>query len=157
MSQRETTFEPWESAVIDMFVSAGDTLGVPRSVSIIYGLLYCSQEPLSSDEVIEKLRISKGSASQGLRYLTNLGAVKKQHVVGDRKIYYAPERSLRQLSQGFLDGKLLPGIKRGNERLEQIAETLSENDEHARKSVERLVKWCDKMQKLIPTITFFLK
>ena len=38
--------------------------GVPPSVGQIYGLLYASPEPLSFTDIVERLEISKGSASQ---------------------------------------------------------------------------------------------
>jgi hypothetical protein len=49
--------------------------GVPRSVGQIYGLLYSSREPLSFSDIVKRLGISKGSASQGLQLLRSLGAV----------------------------------------------------------------------------------
>jgi hypothetical protein len=51
-------------------------LGVPKSVGQIYGLLYASLEPLSFSDIVERLEISKGSASQGLQLLRSLGAIK---------------------------------------------------------------------------------
>jgi hypothetical protein len=50
--------------------------GVPKSVGQIYGLLYASPEPLSFSDIVERLEISKGSASQGLQFLRSLGAIK---------------------------------------------------------------------------------
>jgi hypothetical protein len=49
--------------------------GVPKSVGQIYGLLYASPEPLSFSDIVERLEISKGSASQGLQLLRSLGAI----------------------------------------------------------------------------------
>ena len=50
--------------------------GVPKSVGQIYGLLYASPLPLGFSDIVERLEISKGSASQGLQLLRSLGAVK---------------------------------------------------------------------------------
>ena len=64
-----------ESAVIDLFLNAANSFGLPKSYGQIYGLLFCRDEPLAMDEVMDLLHISKGSASQGLRALRQLGAI----------------------------------------------------------------------------------
>ena len=65
----------WEIAVIDLFLNAANSFGLPKSYGQIYGLLFCRDQSLSMDEVMKLLEISKGSASQGLRALRQLGAV----------------------------------------------------------------------------------
>ena len=63
--------------------------GVPKSVGQIYGLLYASPEPLSFSDIVERLEISKGSASQGLQLLRSLGAIKvaeaKQYAISGKR------------------------------------------------------------------------
>ena len=58
------------------FSEVVQVFGVPKSVGQIYGLLYASPEPLSFSDIVERLDISKGSASQGLQLLRSLGAIK---------------------------------------------------------------------------------
>jgi hypothetical protein len=58
------------------FSEVVQVFGVPKSVGQIYGLLYASPEPLSFSDIVERLEISKGSASQGLQLLRSLGAIK---------------------------------------------------------------------------------
>jgi DNA-binding transcriptional regulator GbsR (MarR family) len=48
---------------------------------------------LSFDELGERLQISKGSVSQGLKVLRQLGAVKLHYVPGSRRDHYQPELS----------------------------------------------------------------
>lgn len=70
------------------FSGVVQVFGVPKSVGQIYGLLYGTPEPLSFSDIVERLEISKGSASQGLQLLRSLGAVKvaegKQNEESDR-------------------------------------------------------------------------
>ena len=54
-----------ESEVVALFVRVADLLNLPRSVGELYGVLYISEEPLCLDDLRLKLRISKGSTSQG--------------------------------------------------------------------------------------------
>ena len=67
--------DDWEFAVIDLFLNAANSFGLPKSYGQIYGLLFCRDQSLSMDEVMYLLQISKGSASQGLRSLRQLGAI----------------------------------------------------------------------------------
>ncbi|MFN6016277.1 MAG: GbsR/MarR family transcriptional regulator, partial [Verrucomicrobiota bacterium] len=66
-----------EREVLAVFVDGVRVLGLPPSIGEIYGLLFISQAPLSLDDLVKRLKISKGSASQGLRTLKSLGAVRE--------------------------------------------------------------------------------
>jgi DNA-binding transcriptional ArsR family regulator len=66
----------FESECATFFSEVVQVFGVPKSVGQIYGLLYASPEPLSFSDIVERLEISKGSASQGLQLLRSLGAIK---------------------------------------------------------------------------------
>ena len=72
-----------QRGVIDLFVRGVRVLGLPKSIGEIYGLLYISSAPLPLDAIVAKLGISKGSASQGLRFLRNLGAVVPVEIEGE--------------------------------------------------------------------------
>ncbi len=66
----------FEDAVVSFFVDAADMLGVPKSVAAIYGICFASPEPLSFSDINDRLDISSGSISQGLRVLKEVGALK---------------------------------------------------------------------------------
>ena len=73
---------------IDFFVRLMRLLGLPRSVGEIYGLLYFTPSALTMDQIASRLEISIGSASQGLKTLRSLKAVKTTYVQGDRRDHY---------------------------------------------------------------------
>lgn len=66
----------FEHEVVEVFVGLAKVLGLPKSYGEIYGLLFASAQPLSFADIQEKLDLSKGSVSQGLRALRDLGAVR---------------------------------------------------------------------------------
>lgn len=66
----------FEERVVSFFVEAADLLGVPKSVAAIYGVIFASPVPLSFSDVEARLDISKGSISQGLRVLREVGAIR---------------------------------------------------------------------------------
>jgi len=149
--------EDWEVAVIDLFLNAANSFGLPKSYGQIYGLLFCRDQPLAMDEVMELLQISKGSASQGLRALRQLGAVSSVFAPGDRRERYMAESRLRKLVGGFLREQADPHLEKGTARLKQI-ESLVNNIEdvgaHKRgaRRHEILWGWHRQMSRLLPWV-----
>lgn len=82
----------FEDALVSFFIDAADILGVPKSVAAIYGICFASPEPLSFSEINERLDISSGSISQGLRVLKEVGALRVVHATTQRTTLNA-ERS----------------------------------------------------------------
>ena len=81
---KQVRLTAWEIATIDSFVRAAALIGLPRSIGEIYGLLYCSPDPLTFDDVEIRLGISRGSVSGGLKTLRQLGAITLHYVPGSR-------------------------------------------------------------------------
>lgn len=73
---REPEVVAFETAVVSFFLDAAEILGIPKSLAVIYGICFASEEPLSFADIEQKLSISKGSISQGLRVLREVGALK---------------------------------------------------------------------------------
>ena len=156
-SNQKEILDEWEIAVIDLFLHAATSFGLPKSYGQIYGLLFCRDQPLAMDEVMELLQISKGSASQGLRALRQLGAVSSVFASGDRKERFVAESRLRKLVGGFLREQADPHLEKGIARLKQI-ESLVKNlkDEDSRKRgirrYEILSFWHRQMSRLLPWV-----
>ena len=149
--------DDWEVAVIDLFLNAANSFGLPKSYGQIYGLLFCRDQALAMHEVMELLQISKGSASQGLRALRNLGAVSSFYSAGDRRERFIAESRLRKLVGGFLREQADPHLEKGTARLKQI-ESLVNNleDVDTRKRGARrheiLSGWHRQMSRLLPWV-----
>lgn len=62
--------------------------GIPRTMGQIHALLYINPEPLSTDEIMLRLRISRGNASMSLRSLEDWGVVQRVHYRGERREYF---------------------------------------------------------------------
>ena len=144
--ESSTGLNPLEVAVIELFVSAVKMLGIPKSVAEIYGLLFLSPVSIPLDVIVDRLRISKGSVSQGLKLLRGLGAVKVVYVAGDRRDHYVAETELKKLVAGFIRGEVLPRLESGESRLEQLKEISQivgdhEAKEFSRSRVGKLREW----------------
>lgn len=68
--------------------------GINRTMAQVHALLLASVKPLSTDEVMEQLEISRGNANMNLRALIDWGIVKKEFVKGDRKEYFVAEKDV---------------------------------------------------------------
>ena len=118
----------------------------------IYGVLYCSDQPMMQDEVAQKLGASVGSVSQGLKLLSTIGAVNRHSIPGQRQSHYAAERSMRRLLGYFLDAQIRPKLNSGRHRLEAIQQTVPKDDKSAQQKIKSLLEWQQKADKALPMI-----
>lgn len=151
--------DPLERQVVGFFVDGVKVLGLPRSIGEIYGLLFVSGEPLSLDDLVRRLGISKGSASQGLRALRSLGAVREAPANGngERRTYYEPAVELKRLVGGFIREQIRPHLDSGKSKIRQLAATAGEIEEPDRRRfvserVERLEQWLRSGSRVLPIL-----
>lgn len=143
--------------VVDFFIDGVKVLGLPRSIGEIYGLLFITTEPLSLDDLVARLGISKGSASQGLRALKTLGAVRETTGAVERRTYYEPAVELKRLAGGFIREQIRPHLDSGKEKVGRLREqlpTLSEPAERAffNERLERLDSWMRRGGRVLPVL-----
>ena len=84
--------------VQDRFVAAwgrmASTWGISRTMAEAHALLYITGRPLCTDDVMDRLQISRGNASMSLRGLVDWGIVSRMHKRGDRKEYFQAEQDV---------------------------------------------------------------
>jgi len=151
---------PLETEIIDFFVQLSRLLGQPRSLAEIYGLLFISARPLAMDDLIERLQLSKGSASQGLKFLRSIGAVRMVYVAGERRVHYEAVAELRNLAIRFLRDQIVPHFDHGQARLERIAEMVRQLPPGQRARVNGRVKmlqsWGRNGRRFLPLVVKIL-
>ena len=155
---RPAGLSPVEVEVIGLFVNAVKLLGMPKSVGEIYGLLFISPAPLPLDALVDRLKISKGSASQGLKVLRAFGAVKQVYVGGDRRDHYTAESELKKLAAGFVREQIKPRLEGGAARLARLKTMLkSEADgEFFQTRITKLNQWHARSQEVMPLLSTML-
>jgi HTH-type transcriptional regulator, glycine betaine synthesis regulator len=131
---------PGEQAVISVFVQLAQAMGMQRSLGEIYGLLYATPEALAFQDIVDRLGLSKGSVSQGLRFLRTVGAIKPVVVAGDRREFFEPVLELRALVGGFLKERLNPeleswGVRAKALKIEDFQRPQARTDEDERLSL----------------------
>jgi DNA-binding transcriptional regulator GbsR (MarR family) len=76
--------------------------GFPKAMGAIYGAIYLSPAPLSLDEIVEQVGVTKGAVSTNARQLERLGMIHKHIVIGDRKDYYSAESDFWKIIKSIL-------------------------------------------------------
>ena len=89
---RTITLEDRLHDVQDLFIrrwgEMGATWGINRTMAEIHALLFITGKPLCTDDVMERLNISRGNASMSLRALQDWGIIRRFHRRGERREYF---------------------------------------------------------------------
>ena len=149
LNQIETEFVTYFSNVVKVF-------GLPKSVGEIYGLLYASPAPLSMMDLIEKLGMSKGSASQGLKILRLINAVVE--VADGRRTLYTANIELKSLISGILREHVQPIFSSTKEKVKELSSIAEHADSPELKSfyksrISKLATWRRRGGFVIPIIS----
>ncbi len=150
-------FDAFQRESVQIFSHAARALTLPRSLGQIYGLLYAAPEPVHLDDVVRSLGISKGSASQGLRWLLDLGAIKRVNLPGDRRDRFVAEIELRRLASGFLRNTAELHLGNGDEhldRLEAVSEAMPRGKQRdfTRSRSKKLRRWHRFIHRVLPVV-----
>jgi len=116
-------------------------VGVSRVIGQLYAMLFLSDKPLCLDDMVKRLKISKGGASLNIRELEKLGMVKKVWVRGDRKDFYEAELDFDKI----MKGALIDAVK---SRMKIALDTMVETENLLKDTHSNLNKEEKKMQKL---------
>jgi DNA-binding transcriptional regulator GbsR (MarR family) len=104
---------------IQAWGSLGSSWGVNRTMAQIHALLMISTKPLSTEDIMEELKISRGNANMNLRALLDWGIADKVLVPGDRKEYFQSDKDPMHLA-------VQVARERKRRELEPILKILSE-------------------------------
>ena len=84
---------------IELWGSLGSQWGINRTMAQIHALLLVSTHPLSTEEIMENLKISRGNANMNTRSLIDWGLVHKVLKHGERKEYFIAESDMWEVSR----------------------------------------------------------
>jgi DNA-binding transcriptional regulator GbsR (MarR family) len=111
-----------KSQFIQAWGTLGSKWGINRTMAQLHALLMVSPDPMSTEDMMEELSISRGNVNMNIRDLMDWGLVEKMHKPGDRKEYFWAEKDIwkitRQVAKERKKRELEPVIK----VLEQVSE-----------------------------------
>jgi len=86
----------------DKFIQAwgafGSQWGINRSMAQVHALLLISPEPLSTEDVMDQLNISRGNANMNLRALIDWHLVEKALKTGERREFFQAEKDVWKIA-----------------------------------------------------------
>ena len=72
----------------------GTHWGINRTMAQIHALLMVSPDPLTQDDVMEELNISRGNVNMNMRDLISWGLVERVILSGERREYFTAEKDI---------------------------------------------------------------
>lgn len=96
--KNSTAYDEARDEFINQWGTIGTGWGVNRTVAKIHALLITSPTPLSTDEVMEVLAISRGNANTSLRELVSWGLIRPITKPGQRKEFFEAEKDIWKMA-----------------------------------------------------------
>jgi DNA-binding transcriptional regulator GbsR (MarR family) len=72
----------------------GTHWGINRTMAQIHALLLVSVDPITQDDIMEQLTISRGNVNMNIRDLIGWGLVERVIISGERKEYFTAEKDI---------------------------------------------------------------
>lgn len=133
---------------ISTWGSLGSLWGINKAMAQIQALLFISTKPLSMEEIMEDLKISRGNTSMNLRQLMDWGIVTKTLVAGERKEFFTTEKDVQELAR-------IIAVERSRREIKPVVKVLNEvssiTDDGTAKTKE-LIKQTKALHELTETM-----
>ncbi len=131
--------------------------GISRTMAEVHALLFISGDGLNTDEVMERLQISRGNASMSLRALLDWGIIERVHKRGDRKEYFRAEQDVWAMFRAIVRERLKREVDPLVASLYEIKDQTSvrtprSGDDAERRALEQMDKRLDDMLAFFKTV-----
>ena len=152
--ERQALSVPHQRALDEFVLLWGEMAshwGINRTMAQIHALLYASNDPLDTDEIMEHLQISRGNANMNLRALLDWNLVRKTHQLGSRKDYFVAEKDVWTITTTIIEERQRREIKPVQRALNRVAEELRAGESAGRAETE----FADRLDNLMEFIETF--
>lgn len=122
--------------------------GLNNIMAQLYAILYLSAKPLSLDDMVERLKISKGSASVNIRALERYGVVRSVWVKGSRKDYYEAESDISKVIMDRIQAMARGRLSEVNDMISSSYEALARVSSKNAAEEESIKVFKDRLEKL---------
>ena len=92
-------YEQAKASFIQAWATLGTHWGINRTMAQIHALLLIDTEPLSTEQIMEELMISRGNANMNTRALLDWGLVQKELKPGKRKEFFLAKKDVSLIAQ----------------------------------------------------------
>jgi len=123
----------------------GTHWGINRTMAQIHALLLVSPDPLTQDDIMQELDISRGNTNMNIRELINWGLVERVLLPGERKEFFLAEKDIWKVVKQIVKERK----KRELEPMLQLLDRLEEVEGDKRdKQVKTFVETVSSIKKL---------
>ena len=123
----------------------GSLWGINRTMAQVHALLFIAPEPLSANEIMDELQISRGNVSMALRELIAWGIVSRVHVKGERREYYSTEKDVwalfRIIARERKKREVDPTINILRDSMEELNKMSPVEGEYEREQIKNLLEF----------------
>jgi DNA-binding transcriptional regulator GbsR (MarR family) len=125
--------------LIQAWGNLGYSWGLNKTMAQIHALLMISPKPLSTEEIMLELSISRGNANMNIRALLDWGIISRILIPGERKEFFKSEKDIwalaRQVAKERRKRELEPILK----VLREVSDVQSDGSDDT-KELKRVVK-----------------
>jgi DNA-binding transcriptional regulator GbsR (MarR family) len=123
----------------------GTHWGINRTMAQIHALLLIIPDPVTQDDIMEELNISRGNTNMNIRELINWGLVERVILPGERKEYFSAEKDIWKVVKQIVKERK----KRELEPMLQLLDKLEEVEGDKRdKKIKTFIDTISSIKKL---------
>ncbi len=130
-------YQEAQQKFISTWGSLGSLWGINKAMAQIQALLFISTKPLTMEEIMEELQISRGNTSMNVRQLIDWGIVIKELRVGERKEYYSTEKDVQELARIVAKERSRREVKPVIKVLEEISSIKDDGTEKTKELIKQ--------------------
>lgn len=133
-------FKEAKNKFVQTWGALGSQWGINKTMAQIHALLMVSSGPVSMEDIMEELQISRGNASMNLRALMDWGIVYKEYKVGERREFFTAEKDLDELAVKISKERSKRELKPALKILKDVSSISANNTEEEKHFVEQTTK-----------------
>ena len=135
----------------------GTSWGINKAMAQIQALLLIAPEPLSTEDIMEQLNISRGNANMNIRALIDWGIVHKVYKAGERKDFFTSEKDIWELARQVAGERKRRELDPVLKMLDQVAK-VEEDQSKEVKEFKKVTREIEKFShKAASTLDMFVK
>ena len=131
----------------------GTLWGINKAMAQIQALLFISVKPMSMEDIMEDLKISRGNTSMNLRQLIDWGIVTKELIPGERKEFFTTEKDVQELARHIAKERSRREIQPVIKVLKEISSIKNDKTE----KTQELIKQIKALHELAETADIMLR
>ena len=138
--------------LINFWGAIGSSWGINKTMAQIYALLLVNKTPMSIEEIMKELHISRGNASMNVRSLIDWGLAFKEVRPGERKEYFSGEKDVWQMARKVASERRKREIEPLLKKLDQVKNfenTNTEDEKEFKKVITELPGLVDPLDSVL--------